>query len=201
MSRSHAMHDHHQPPAGAQGPQRVAGRATTPLWLRAFYRLQERRYGQVLEPTRVWARASAALLGFVHLVAAVDRSSSPLAAALRALVMVKVSQVNACSFCIDLNAASLRERGVSDDKLAALLEHDVSPLFADAERVALDYAVAVTKDAAGVPDELFTRLRRFFDDDAIVELTALVALQNASSKFNAALRIPPQGFCPLLPGS
>jgi len=42
------------------------------------------------------------------------------------------------------------------------------------------------------------RLRGHFDDDAIVELTASVALQNASSKFNAALGIPSQDFCPAL---
>ncbi|MBI4951537.1 MAG: carboxymuconolactone decarboxylase family protein [Myxococcales bacterium] len=186
--------DSHDAAAPRSG-QRIAGRATAPLWLRAFYRLQRHRYGEVLEPTRVWARVPAALLGFVHLVAAVDRSSSRLPPALRSLVMVKVSQVNTCAFCIDLNAASVQKRGVSNDKLAELPEHGASPLFTEVERAALDYAVAVTKDAAAIDDELFARLRRFFDDDAIVELTALVALQNASSKFNAALRIPAQGLC------
>ena len=33
------------------------------------------------------------------------------------------------------------------------------------------------------------------DDQAIVELTALIAFQNMSSKFNTALAIKPQGFC------
>jgi hypothetical protein len=41
------------------------------------------------------------------------------------------------------------------------------------------------------------RLKEHFDDDAIVELTALVAFQNMSSKFNGALAVPPQGFCRL----
>jgi alkylhydroperoxidase family enzyme len=38
-------------------------------------------------------------------------------------------------------------------------------------------------------------LRRYFDDQAIVELAALIAYQNMSSKFNAALGVPAQGFC------
>jgi alkylhydroperoxidase family enzyme len=38
-------------------------------------------------------------------------------------------------------------------------------------------------------------LRRHFTDEAIVELTALIAFQNMSSKFNAALGVPSQGFC------
>ncbi|MGA8808755.1 MAG: hypothetical protein WB973_12835 [Thermoanaerobaculia bacterium] len=43
-----------------------------------------------------------------------------------------------------------------------------------------------------VSDELFARVREQFDDDAIVELTEIVAWENASSKFNRALRIPSQ---------
>jgi alkylhydroperoxidase family enzyme len=45
-----------------------------------------------------------------------------------------------------------------------------------------------------VSEDLFTRLRRFYDDDALVELTAIIAWENASSKFNRALRIPSQGL-------
>jgi alkylhydroperoxidase family enzyme len=45
-----------------------------------------------------------------------------------------------------------------------------------------------------VSDELFARLREFYDDDALVELTAIIAWENASSKFNRALRVPSQGL-------
>jgi alkylhydroperoxidase family enzyme len=41
------------------------------------------------------------------------------------------------------------------------------------------------------------RLRNYFDDDGIVELTGLIAFQNLSSKFNSALDVPAQGFCNL----
>jgi alkylhydroperoxidase family enzyme len=45
-----------------------------------------------------------------------------------------------------------------------------------------------------VSDELFSRVRRFFDDDALVELTAVIAWENSSSKFNRALRVPSQNL-------
>ena len=45
-----------------------------------------------------------------------------------------------------------------------------------------------------VDDALFARLRARFDDDAVVELTATIAWENASSKFNRALRVPAQGL-------
>ena len=46
-----------------------------------------------------------------------------------------------------------------------------------------------------VDDLLFQRLRKSYSEDEIVELTAWIAFQNLSSKFNAALEIPAQGFC------
>ena len=52
--------------------------------------------------------------------------------------------------------------------------------------------MTITGREAG--DELFARLRRHYSDDAIVELTALIAWENASSKFNRALGVPGQGL-------
>ena len=84
--------------------------------------------------------------------------------------------------------------GVSEEKILALSEYATSPLYDDAERVALEYADAITLSDLEVSDELFARLRRFYDDDALVELTAIIAWENASSKFNRALRVPSQGL-------
>ncbi len=52
----------------------------------------------------------------------------------------------------------------------------------------------MTVTGRDVSDELFARLREFYTDDQIVELTEVVAWENASSKFNRALRIPSQGL-------
>jgi alkylhydroperoxidase family enzyme len=84
--------------------------------------------------------------------------------------------------------------GVSDEKILALPEYGTSPLYDEAERVALEYADAITLSDRDVDDDLFARLRRYYDDDALVELTAIVAWENASSKFNRALRVPSQGL-------
>ena len=68
-----------------------------------------------------------------------------------------------------------------------------SDLFTDKERVALEYAEAVTLRSNAIDEGLLERLKKYFDDDAIVELTALIAFLNLSSKFNSALGVPP-GF-------
>jgi alkylhydroperoxidase family enzyme len=86
------------------------------------------------------------------------------------------------------------ELGLSDEKILALADYATSPLYSDAERVALEYADAITLSDRDVDDDLFARLRAHYADDAIVELTEVVAWENASSKFNRALRIPSQGL-------
>lgn len=82
--------------------------------------------------------------------------------------------------------------GVANEKIDALPDYAGSELYTDAERVALEFADAMTITGRDVSDELFGRLRTHYDDDAIVELTAIVAWENASSKFNRALRVPSQ---------
>jgi len=53
----------------------------------------------------------------------------------------------------------------------------------------------MTISGGGVDDHLRSRLKRQWDDNSIVELTGLIAFQNLSSKFNAAIDVPAQGFC------
>ena len=86
------------------------------------------------------------------------------------------------------------ELGVSEEKILALGEYAASPLYDEKERVALEYADAITLSDRDVSDELFSRVRSFFEDDALVELTAVIAWENFSSKVNRALRVPSQGL-------
>ena len=82
--------------------------------------------------------------------------------------------------------------GLSNEKIEAVPEYATSPLYSEAERIALEYADTITITGRDVSDELFARLRELYDDDAIIELTATIAWENASSKFNRALGVPSQ---------
>ncbi len=172
-----------------------------PWWVRLFFWKQKRTYGAVLDPGLLWARSPLVFGAVALLYGALDRRSSPLAPALRSLITVRVSQINHCAFCVDVNSATLAKRGVSDDKIEALADWRQSPLFDEVERAALDYAEAVTRTEGDVDDAMTARLAQHFDDDALVELTALIAFQNLSSKFNDALDVPPQGFCSIPTGA
>ena len=166
-----------------------------PIYLRPFYWNQRRKYGQVLQSALLWGRSPRLFMGVALLYGMIDRRSSPIDPVLRSLVTVRVSQVNDCPFCVDINSATLLRRGVSIEKMEALQEWRRSILFSEQEKTALEYAEAMTWSDQRVDDSMIKRLRSYFDDDAIVELTGLVAFQNMSSKFNSALGVPAQGFC------
>jgi alkylhydroperoxidase family enzyme len=74
----------------------------------------------------------------------------------------------------------------------AIGDYASSPLFDDRERVAMEYADRITITDQDVSDEFFDRLGQFFNEDEIVELTATIAWENCSSKFNRALRVESQ---------
>jgi alkylhydroperoxidase family enzyme len=89
------------------------------------------------------------------------------------------------------------QAGADEDKISEVPTWRESSRFSEMERTALEYAEAMTITGQRVSDELFGRIRSFFDEAQIVELTAAVALENFRSKFNVPLGIESQGFCVL----
>lgn len=171
-----------------------------PWYLWPFFWNQKRKYGQVLKPGLVWGRSPLLFMAVAVLYGVLDRRRSPIDPVLRSLVTVRVSQINWCRFCVDLNSATLAKRAGSMAKVESLATWRDSQLFDDKERVALEYTEAMTITGQTVSEELMARLKRHFDQDAIVELTGLIAFQNLSSKFNSALDVPAQGFCQIPAG-
>jgi AhpD family alkylhydroperoxidase len=166
-----------------------------PWYLRPIFRSQKRKYGTILKSGLMWARIPRLFAAISFLYGTLDRKSSPLDPVLRSLVIVRVSQVNWCPYCVDLNSAVLAERTGTIDKVEALENWRDSSLFTETERVALEYADAITYTDQQVDGELMSRMGQHFDENTIVELTGLIAFQNLSSKFNAALDIEVQGLC------
>jgi alkylhydroperoxidase family enzyme len=82
---------------------------------------------------------------------------------------------------------------MSEEKLLAVIMQPLpSDVFTEEEMVALEYADRITLSDQDVDDEFFQKLRQQFSEDQIVELTEVIAWENASTKFNRALRIPSQ---------
>ena len=83
-----------------------------------------------------------------------------------------------------------RRLGASEAELAGLEKGDLG-VFAPRERAALEFAEALTRDSNHVSDELFARLRQYFDEGEVVEISAVAGIFNYFNRFNNALRMEP----------
>jgi len=95
---------------------------------------------------------------------------------------------------MDIGSAVGRAAGVTDAQLRGLPEYRKSSRFSELERLVLDYAVAMTATPVDVSETLFEDLRRYFNDEQMIELTATIAWENYRARFDHALGIEAQGF-------
>ncbi len=99
---------------------------------------------------------------------------------------------------MDINAAGGSAAGASDEKIAALPHFSTSPLYSEAERVALELAEAMTAASVEISDELYARLRAHYDETQLVELAATAAMENFRARFNRVFQIEPNAlYCPV----
>lgn len=173
----------------------VAPLQKLPGSLRPIVAMQEKHFGAVLNPTRWWARYPYLFWLIALFVGFLERRRAKIDAVTRSLVMTRVSQLCHCEFCIDANGLLLAQRSGSMDKVLAVANWPQETMFSERERAALAYADAMTATPPAVGDDLKATLKAHFDERAITELTALIAFQNLSARFNAALDIPAQGLC------
>lgn len=90
------------------------------------------------------------------------------------------------------------QNGASAEKVEAALDnYKKSPLFSVREKLALELCERMTYTNKRVTDRFFNRLKRHFPEEELVELAAIVALENFRSKFNPVFAVEAQGFCPL----
>ena len=80
--------------------------------------------------------------------------------------------------------------GISEDKLDAVWEFRTNPLFGDAERVALEFAMAAAAVPNNVTDELFEQMKRHWSEGQIVEIAAVVALFGFMNRWNDSMATP-----------
>lgn len=111
---------------------------------------------------------------------------------LRALVELRVSQINGCAYCIDVHGKEAVDAGEGPDRLAALETWTNSDLFTPSERAALAWSNAVTHVAdTGAPDAVYTALFDHFSDQQVVDLTLIVAQMNAWNRVAISFRHEP----------
>ncbi len=124
---------------------------------------------------------------------------SPLSKATQNLVMLRVSQINGCGYCVDYHSKDATAAGETAVRLNLVAAWRESTVFTEAERAALALAEEGTRlgDAhRGVSDETWTEVRKHYDDDQIGALVCVIALINASTRMNVIVRNPGGSYEP-----
>lgn len=120
------------------------------------------------------------------------RYRTTLDAALREMIILRVSLLNGAEYQARIHGAShALKAGLSAEQIAALADWEDSALFSAAQRAALAWTDAMTREIE-VADPLHEELKKHFDDQAVVEITVLAGAYNMHTRVARALRIEPE---------
>ena len=111
---------------------------------------------------------------------------------LKHLIDIRVSQLNGCTFCLDMHAKEAKIAGERELRIYHLSVWRESPLFSARERAALTFAEALTHiTAEGVSDEVYRCVAEHFSETEIAELNFVVVAINAWNRLGITSRMAP----------
>lgn len=158
-----------------------------PADLRPVYRRYAESYGPFMNQVKVFAHRGPALRHVMGmLLELADEAVLP--KRYLEIALVAVSKVNECAYCVAHHAPRLVEQGLDPASVAAILDPR-TPGFDEVDLLVRDYAAAVTEDPRRMPAAMVERLKSYFSEEQIVELTLRITLCGFFNRFNEALGI------------
>lgn len=104
---------------------------------------------------------------------------------LRALIEIKTSLINQCSYCIKLHTKEALELGISQEKISALADFEKTNLYSEKELLAFKWSESVTN----LDDKLKKEdLQPHFNEKEIVDLTICISIMNALNRLAKSLK-------------
>ena len=152
-----------------------------------------RTYGEVPDNAYVlWhnRKVLRAIFGFEQKVAKLDALDPHL----QTYAQLASAGAIGCSWCLDFGYFLAHRDGLDERKVREVPRWRESDVFTTLERDVMEYAEAMTVTPPTVTDEMVSGLRDRLGDAAVVELTALVAIENERSRFNSAMGLASQGY-------
>src|SRR5450759_75164 len=117
------------------------------------------------------------------------------------LVKTRASQMNGCAYCLDMHTKDARAAGETEHRLYTLSAWRETPFFTDRERAALEWTEAVTQISGNhVSDALYERVRQYFGDKELVNLTTAVIAINGWNRLAIAFQSVPGTYQPYQKG-
>ena len=157
-------------------------------------RFARRRYGVMVDPGAAIAHNMKVGRSYALFELGVERWRA-LGHGLKDLAVMAAAAKIGCAWCMDFGYwESTVKHEVPAEKIRAVPGWRDSEAFNGLERLVLEYAEAMTDTPPTVTDEMVERLRAQLSDAQLVELTAIVAVENLRSRINAALGLTAQGF-------
>ncbi|MFV0430101.1 MAG: carboxymuconolactone decarboxylase family protein [Arachnia sp.] len=162
------------------------------LVLRLGTWIAERITGRRMEPARVlgWYPRAAVSSGVMESLVAHGEPSERILK----LVRIAASETTTCPFCIDMNSAAYDTVGLTDAEVDALLAGAQVPTLTPRERVAVEYARAISATPLRFPSALIDELTQRFSEREVVILATTAAQVNYWARTIQALGVPPAGF-------
>ncbi len=152
-----------------------------------------RTYGAVLDPAAAMGHHPGVLLADARFERSLARWNR-LDPTLKALATMAAAAAIGCSWCLDFGYWETTRHGVDPVKMHDVPRWRDSDVYTDLERQVLAYAETMSASPPAVTDEMVAELRRQLGDEALVELTMMIAVENMRSRFNTALGLTSQGF-------
>lgn len=125
--------------------------------------------------------------GFAALTKAVMDPDGEVDLGFKRLLAHFASRAAGCQYCEAHSLIAAEIHGISHEKVAAVWEYQTSPLYTEAERAALDYALGAGSVPNGVDEALMRRVREHWSDDQIVEILAAICLYGFLNRWNDSM--------------
>src|SRR5712691_4043603 len=106
------------------------------------------------------------------------------------LIAHVASRAAGCRYCMAHTAGGAMHFGVDEQKVAAIWDYQTSPLYTEAERVALDFALAAASVPNAVTDEMFAQMRKYWTEEQIVEIVGVIAVFGFLNRWNDTMGTP-----------
>jgi len=152
-----------------------------------------------MQRLQFWRFDNEAVRTLLNLRAHISRST--LESSLIELVFLRVSQLNACSYCAESHAQEAITHGLEQRLVSGVAAWREATFFSERQRAALAWTDAVTEVAkTGVPDEVYCEAAHHFSDSELVDLTLAIALMNAFARIAVAFRHGPPPMPAMIAG-
>jgi uncharacterized peroxidase-related enzyme len=132
-------------------------------------------------------RRPAIAKAFISLNMAVMENKGRVTSALKRLIGYVASHAAGCRYCQAHTIRAAERYGAEAEKLEKIWEYATHPAFNEAERAALDFALAAASIPNGVDEALQQRLREHWDAGEIVEILGVVALFGYLNRWNDSM--------------